>query len=341
MQAVRIHSHGGPEVLQVESIPRPEPMDGEVVVQIKAAALNHLDLWVRRGISGVPLPMILGSDGSGVISDVGENISQFANGDAVCIQPLTYCDNCQFCRSGRENYCDNIGILGESQDGTQCKFIAVPEKNVRLKPENLSFQEAAAFPLTVQTAYTMLVRRAKIEPGETVLVWGAGSGVGTMAIQIAKAKGCQVIATGGSEQKRSHASTLGADLVLDHYGDNIVKSVKAFTDGRGADVVFEHVGKATWETSMRLLAKGGRIVTCGATTGPKVGIDLRHLFSKQQTILGSTMGDVAAFDDCLSLVTKGTIKPIVDKVFALSDIKHAHEYLEKGEQIGKVILLPE
>lgn len=341
MQAVRIHSHGGPEVLQVESIPRPEPMDGEVVVQMKAAALNHLDLWVRRGISGVPLPMILGSDGSGVISDVGENISQFSNGDAVCIQPLTYCGHCRFCRSGRENYCDNIGILGESQDGTQCEFIAVPEKNVRLKPENLSFQEAAAFPLTVQTAYTMLVRRAKIEPGETVLVWGAGSGVGTMAIQIAKAKGCQVIATGGSEQKRSHASTLGADLVLDHYGDNIVKSVKAFTDGRGADVVFEHVGKATWETSMRLLARGGRIVTCGATTGPKVGIDLRHLFSKQQTILGSTMGDVAAFDDCLSLVTKGTIKPIVDKVFALSDIKHAHEYLEKSEQIGKVILLPE
>jgi NADPH:quinone reductase-like Zn-dependent oxidoreductase len=162
-----------------------------------------------------------------------------------------------------------------------------------------------------------------------------------MAIQIAKAKGCQVIATGGSEQKRSHASTLGADLVLDHYGDNIVKSVKAFTNGRGADVVFEHVGKATWETSMRLLAKGGRIVTCGATTGPKVGIDIRHLFFKQQTILGSTMGDVAAFDDCLSLVTKGTIKPIVDKVFALSDIKHAHEYLEKSEQIGKVILLPE
>ncbi|MBC8345070.1 MAG: zinc-binding dehydrogenase [Candidatus Marinimicrobia bacterium] len=341
MQAARIHSHGGPEVLQVESIPEPESKAGEVIVQIKAAALNHLDIWVRRGIPGVPLPMILGSDGAGVISAKGDGVTQVSIGDAVCIQPLTYCGHCRFCKRGRENYCDNMGILGESQDGTQCEYIAVPERNVRLKPAHLSFEAAAAFPLTAQTAYTMLVRRAKIEPGETVFIWGAGSGVGTMAIQIAKAKGCRIITTGGHKGKRVHATNLGADLVLDHYQDDIAKLVQEFTDGCGADVVFEHVGKATWEASLRMLAKGGRLVTCGATTGPKVEIDVRHLFFKQHTILGSTMGDVAAFDDCLSLVSDGRIKPIVDKVFSLSDIKQAHEYLEKSEQIGKVILLPD
>jgi NADPH:quinone reductase-like Zn-dependent oxidoreductase len=186
----------------------------------------------------------------------------------------------------------------------------------------------------------MLVRRAKIETGEIIFVWGAGSGVGTMAIQIAKAKGCRIITTGGSEEKRAHAKAIGADLVLDHYKDNIPKIVKDYSDGTGVDVVFEHVGNATWETSMRILGKGGRLVTCGATTGPKVGIDLRHLFFKQQSVMGSTMGDVAAFDDCLTLVSNGKIKPIVDKLFPLSEIKQAHEHLENGQQIGKVILIP-
>ncbi|MEA1880800.1 MAG: zinc-binding dehydrogenase [Candidatus Marinimicrobia bacterium] len=340
MNTARIHEHGGPEVLRYESVPEPKPKEGEVVVQIKGSAMNHLDLWVRRGIPGVPLPMILGSDGAGVICVVGENVTQFRVGDEVCIQPLTYCGHCRFCTRGQENYCNELGILGETRDGTNCEFISLPEKNVRLKPTHLSFEETAAFPLTSQTAYSMLVRRAKIETGEIVFIWGAGSGVGTMAIQIAKAKGCQVISTGGNEAKREHAKSIGADLVLDHYKDDIAKSVKEFTSGQGADVVFEHVGKATWGTSLRILGKGGRLVTCGATTGPIVEIDIRHLFFKQQTLMGSTMGDVAAFDDCLTLVADGKIKPVVDKSFPLSEIKQAHEHLENGRQIGKVILVP-
>jgi len=341
MKAARIHEHGGVNVLQYESVPEPKSNRTGVVVQIKASAMNHLDLWVRRGIPRVPLPMILGSDGAGVISKIGDGVSQFKVGDDVCIQPLIYCGHCRFCSRGQENYCDSLGILGENQDGTNCEYIAIPEKNVRLKPKHISFEEAAAFPLTSQTAYSMLVRRAKIKTGETVFVWGASSGVGTMAVQIAKVKGCRVIATGGNEEKRAHAKVIGADLVLDHYNDDIAKTVKAYTEGRGVDVVFEHVGKATWDTSMRILGKGGRLVTCGATTGPRVGIDIRHLFVKQQTVMGSTMGDVASFDDCLMLVSEGKIKPIVDKSFPLSEIKQAHEYLENGDQIGKVILIPE
>ena len=341
MQAVRIHEHGDVGILQYESAPEPKPKIGEVLVQVKAAAMNHLDLWVRRGIPGVPLPMILGSDGAGVITEIGDDVTQFRVGDNVCIQPLTYCGHCRFCSRGQENYCDTIGFLGETQDGTNCEYIAVPEGNVRLKPDHISFEEAAAFPLTSQTAYGMLIHRSKIEPGETVLVWGASSGVGTMAIQIAKTKGCRVISTGSTEKKRIHAAAIGADLVLDHHNDEIAQSVKSFTEGRGVDVVFEHVGKATWETSMRILGKGGRLVTCGATTGPKVGIDIRHLFSKQQTILGSTMGNVAAFDECLSLVSAGKIKPVIDRTFRFNEVKEAHEHLENGQQIGKIILLPE
>ena len=340
MNAARIHEHGGIDVLRYETVSNPEPESNEVLIQIKASAMNHLDLWVRRGIPGVPLPMIMGSDGSGEIVDTGSDVSQFKTGDAVCIQPLVYCGHCRFCSRGQENYCNQWGILGENQDGTQCDYIALPESSIRLKPDHLSFEEAAAFPLTAQTAYGMLVRRAKIETGETVFVWGAGSGVGTMAIQIAKAKGCRVITTGGSQEKRVHAEGLGADLVLDHYNDDIISSVKDYTEKQGVDVVFEHVGEFTWNTSMRILGKGGRLVTCGATTGPKASFDIRYLFSKQLSVLGSTMGDVAAFDDCVTLVADGKIKPVVDRSFDLSEIKEAHAHLENGNQIGKVILKP-
>ena len=340
MKAVRIHEHGGIDVLKYESVSTPKVQSGEVLVRIKASAMNHLDLWVRRGIPGVPLPMIMGSDGAGEIVETGPNVSQFKTGDAVCIQPLVFCNRCRFCSRGQENYCNQWGILGENQDGTQCEYVSLPEASVRLKPDHLSFEEAAAFPLTAQTAYGMLVRRAKIETGETVFVWGAGSGVGSMAIQIAKAKGCTVITTGGSEEKRAHAVSLDVDLVLDHYNDDIIQKVKDYTEGQGVDVVFEHVGESTWKTSMRILGKGGRLVTCGATTGPKASFDIRYLFSKQLSVLGSTMGDVAAFDNCVSLVAEGKIKPIVDRSFGLHEIKEAHTHLENGNQIGKVILTP-
>lgn len=341
MQAIRIHKHGGTEVLNYESVPSPKPKENEVIIQIKAAAMNHLDLWVRRGVPGVPLPMILGSDGAGVITEIGDAVTKFNVNDEVCVQPLTYCDKCHYCRNGKQNYCNQIGILGETQDGTFCEYLVISERNVYLKPSHLSFEETAAFPLTAQTAYTMLVRRAKIELGETVFVWGAGSGVGTMAIQIAKAKGCNVIATGGSEQKRDHAKNIGADFVLDHYNENIVNQVNEYTDGFGVDVIIEHVGESTWKKSMKILGKGGRLVTCGATTGPKVNIDLRHLFSKQQNIMGSTMGDSAAFSECLSLILDRKIKPVIDRSFSFGEIRDAHAYLENSSQIGKVILLPE
>ena len=341
MQAIRIHKHGGTEVLNNDFVPKPKPKSNEVLIQIKAAAMNHLDIWVRRGIPGIPLPMILGSDGSGVITEIGNLVTKFNIDDKVCIQPLTYCGHCKYCINGKENYCNKIGILGETQDGTFCEYLVVPEENAYLKPSHLTFEEAAAFPLTAQTAYSMLIRRANIQIDEIVFVWGAGSGIGTMAIQIAKAKGCKVIATGGSEEKRNHAKNLGADLVLDHYNDNILNLVNEYTDGNRVDVIIEHVGEITWERSMKILGKGGRLVTCGATTGPKVKIDARHLFSKQQTVMGSTMGDLAAFEECLAMIEEKKIKPVIDKSFSFTEIREAHDHLENSNQIGKIILLPE
>lgn len=340
MKAVRIHEHGGQDVLRWEDIEIPDIGDDQVLVNIKATAMNHLDLWVRNGIPGVPLPIILGSDGVGIIEKKGIGVKGYEVGDAVVIQPLTYCGRCRFCRKGLENYCESWGILGENQDGTMAEYIAVDEKNIRLKPRQISWENAASFSLVGQTAYTMLVRRANIQFGEFVLVWGAASGVGSMAVQIARAKGCKVIATGGNSEKLALAKELGADKVVNHYEEDVVVTVKAFTDGNMADVVFEHVGAKTWKTSLNALGKGGRIVTCGATTGSKIELDLRHMFYKQQTIMGSTMGDVAAYDDVLSMVNTGDVKPVVDKVFKMEDIRKAHDYLENGNQIGKVVLVP-
>ena len=300
MKAARIHEHGGREVLRVEEILKPDPQAGQVCIQLKASALNHLDIWVRKGIPGVPLPLIMGSDGAGVICKLGENTDKFSIGDPVIIQPLVYCGECRNCQSGNENVCDKMGIRGESTDGTNCEFIVLDEKFVEPKPENISFSEAAAFPLVGQTAYQMLINRAKIQPGENVLVWGAGSGVGHMAVQIAKIVGCNVIATAGSDEKCSFANKLGADLVVNHYNKNVIDEVKKFC-GK-VDVVFEHVGSATWDISMNVLNNGGRVVTCGATTGPKAAIDLRHLFFKQQTILGSTMGNADALTQVIKLI---------------------------------------
>jgi len=336
MKAVRIHEHGGKEVLVVDEIPIPDPGPGHIRIHLKTSALNHLDIWVRNGIPGTTLPLILGSDGSGRVCELGEGVTQFKEGDDVLINPLVFCGECRHCQSGNENVCDKMGILGESANGTNCEFIIVNANQVHPKPKHITFAEAAAFPLVGQTAYQMIINRAKIKPGENILVWGAGSGVGHMAVQIAKMVECNVIATAGSDEKCIFANELGADLVINHYSDNVADKVKAYC-GK-VDVVFEHVGASTWAISMNVLAKGGRVVTCGATTGQKANIDLRHLFFKQQTIMGSTMGNVDAFSQVIKCVEEGKLKPRVDKIFPLDDIAIGHEYLENSEQFGKVVI---
>lgn len=340
MKAIRIHQHGGTGVLSIDEIPIPQINPTQCLVEIKATSLNHLDLWVRKGVPGVPLPMIMGSDGSGIIKDIGYKVTDFKIGDEVLIQPLTYCGKCRWCKQHKENYCDSWGIFGENQDGTQCEFMAVDCEHLRLIPKDMNFEEAAAFPLVAETAYTMLVDRANIQKNETVFVWGASSGVGSMAIQIAKAMGCRVITTVGSVNKKQFAEKLGADLIINYNEDSIADIVKEYTDRKGVDVVVEHVGTKTWSTSLRILGKGGRIVTCGATTGAEAKFDIRHLFSKQQTILGSTMGNVESLNKMLKLYNDGKVKPIVDRIFQMSEIKAAHSYLEDGNQIGKVIVKP-
>jgi NADPH:quinone reductase-like Zn-dependent oxidoreductase len=340
MKAVRIHQQGGIDVLKYDDISTPNIKQNQCLVKIKAAALNHLDIWVRKGIPGVPLPMIMGSDGAGFVEKVGVKVSEFSIGDRVLIQPLTYCGTCQWCTENKENYCEKWGIFGENQDGTQCEYMAINTDHLRIIPEGMSFEEAAAFPLVAETAYAMLIDRANIRRGETVFVWGASSGVGSMAIQIAKAKGCKVITAVGNAKKGDFAEKLGVDKIVNYKDDDIIKITKEFTFKKGVDVVVEHVGTKTWETSLRILGKGGRIVTCGATTGSDAKFDIRRLFYKQQSILGSTMGNVKSLDRALDMYRNGAIRPIVDKCFKLSEISKAHEYLENGNQIGKVLVIP-
>jgi NADPH:quinone reductase-like Zn-dependent oxidoreductase len=284
--------------------------------------------------------MILGSDAAGIIKKVGQGVSDFIVGDAVIINPLLYCGKCETCIDGRENECPFIGIIGESTDGTNCEFIAVNERNLRKIPDNIDFESAASFPLAGQTAYQMLINRAQAKEDDTVLIWGSSSGVGSFGLQIAKAIGCNVIATGGSTAKCKQASDLGADISLNHYEDNILGAVKDFTNGNGVDVVFEHSGASTWDISMKILGRHGRVVTCGATTGSKVSIDLRYIFFKQQSILGSTMGNVQALDAVIELIKTDRIKPIVDEIFSMEKIADAHKYFENSNQFGKVVLIP-
>lgn len=340
MKAVRIHQHGGIDVLKYEDISISEITENQCLVKIEAAALNHLDIWVRKGFSGIPLPMIMGSDGAGIVEKVGTNISDISIDDRVLIQPLTYCGTCRWCKQNKENYCEKWGIFGENQDGTQCEYMAIDADHLHIIPSGMSFEEAAAFPLVAETAYAMLIDRANIQKGETVFVWGASSGVGSMAIQIAKAMGCKVLTTVGNVKKRDFAEKLGADLIVNYKDDDIIKIVKEFTGRQGVDVVVEHVGTKTWETSLRILGRGGRIVTCGATTGSEAKFDIRHLFYNQQSILGSTMGNVKSLESALKMYKNGDIKPIVDKCFKMSEIRKAHEYLENGNQMGKVIVIP-
>ncbi|HET9802930.1 MAG TPA: zinc-binding dehydrogenase [Candidatus Acidoferrum sp.] len=340
MKAILFEKHGGPEVLQYTDAPEPQLGARDVLVRVRACALNHLDLWVRGGLPGVmiPLPHIPGSDISGEIVAMGSEVKRVSVGRKVLLAPGVSCGRCAACLAGNDNQCREFSNLGYIHDGGCAEYVKCPEVNCFRYPEKLSFEEAAAVPLVFQTAWHMLIGRAQLQPGEEVLVLGAGSGVGSAAIQIAKFFGCRVIATAGSEEKLAKAKQLGADETIHHHKEKIRDSVRKFTAKRGVDVIFEHVGTAVWDDCIASLAPGGRLVTCGATTGFDAKIDIRFLFVRQLSILGSYMGTKDEFATVLKLVNDGKLKPVVDKIFPLQECRAAHEYLESGAQFGKVVL---
>jgi NADPH:quinone reductase-like Zn-dependent oxidoreductase len=340
MKAVRIHEFGGPEVLCYEDIPDPQPRNDQVLVRVKACAMNHLDLWVRKGLPGVKLPHILGSDVAGEIVEIGEYVTGFKPGQRVLLAPMHFCNHCAKCVAGLQNQCPEFTVLGNVVDGGNRELISVPAVNVIPIPDSLSFSQAASVPLVFLTAWHMLVGRAGIRPGQTVLVLGANSGVGIAGIQLAKLFQCTVITTAGDERKMAKARELGADHVINHYEQKISHEVRKITNKQGVDIVLEHVGPATWDDSLRSLKPAGILVTCGATTGPQVGIDLRFVYSRQLSILGSYMGTVGELHEVLHHVFSGRLKPVVDRTFSLKEARAAHEYMEKSQMFGKIVFLP-
>lgn len=341
MKAVRIHEFGGPEVLRYEDVPDPKPRKDQVLVRVTAVALNHLDLWVRKGLPGVKLPHIPGSDIAGEVVEVGEYVRGVKPGQRVLVAPMHFCNHCAQCVAGRQNMCREFTVLGNAVDGGDCELIALPEVNIIPIPETLDLVQAASVPLVFVTAFHMLTGRASVRPGNTVLVLGANSGVGIAAIQVAKLFQATVITTAGTEQKMAKARELGADHVINHYQQSVSEEVRKITHREGVDIVVEHVGPATWEHSLKSLKPGGTLVTCGATTGPQVGIDLRFVFSRQLSILGSYMGTMSELNEVLKHVFSGKLKPVVDRVFPLKDIRAAHEYMENSEMFGKIVLTTE
>jgi NADPH:quinone reductase-like Zn-dependent oxidoreductase len=315
VKAIRIHEDGGPEVLRYEDVPDPQPRDGQVLVELRAASLNHLDVWIRKGLPSVPKPRILGADGAGLIAGTDER---------VVINPGIMTNG-------------KMHIVGETMDGTHAELIAIPRDYLHPIPGDLTFEEAAAFPLTFETAFRMLVTRARLLEGEWVLIWGIGGGVATAALSLAKAVGAQVIVTSSSDAKLAHAKALGADIVVNHESGDVVGAVKEATAG-GAHVVVESVGEATWKRTLDAVRAEGRIVVCGATTGPNPPAALHRVWWKQLSILGSSMGSPEDFQAVWDLIDAGKAKPVVDKVFPLAEARAAHERLEAGEQLGKIVL---
>ena len=325
MLAVRIHEDGGPEVLRLEEIPDPEPGPGEVLVSLRAAGVNHLDVWVRKGLPSVPKPRILGADGAGVVVGLGEGVEELSEGDRVVLNPGIPHDG-------------KITVVGEHTDGTYCELKALPARQLYPLDDSLSFEEGAAFPLVFETAYRMLVTKAGLREGEWVLVWGIGGGVASAAFEIARALGARTIVTSSSLAKLERARELGADVAVSHSEDDVVAAVKEATGGRGADVVVETVGEATWERSLGAAGQEGRVVVCGATTGHSPPARLYRLWWKQLVIYGSTMGLPAEFEGAYELIRSGRARVHVDSVFPLADAAKAHERLEAGEQLGKIVL---
>jgi NADPH:quinone reductase-like Zn-dependent oxidoreductase len=339
MKAIVIREHGGFERLEAAEVPEPLLAPGEAMVRVRAVALNHLDIWLRRGVPGhkFPLPMIPGSDVSGVVESVPAG-SSFAPGDEVIVAPGYSCGHCQACLSGRDPLCLQFGMFGESRDGGCADRIAVPARNLLRKPVRLSFEEAAALPLDFLTSWHMLIARAELRPGETILVHAGGSGVGSAAIQIGKLWGATVYATVGSPEKAVHALELGADAVIEYRTADFLAEVRKLTAKRGVDIVVEHVGADTFERSVRSLARGGRLVTCGATTGSDVTLNLNLLFFKLLSILGSTMGSLSELHEIMGHVEKGRLHPVVGHVLPLAAVADGHRLLEDRAVFGKVVL---
>lgn len=338
MKAVRFHEHGGPDVLRYEDAPDPAPGPGDAVVRVRACALNHLDLWQRRGIDRVriPFPHISGADVAGeVVSSPADGLSP---GRRVLLQPGLSCGRCSACLDGHDNDCPVYDVLGYQSAGGYAEYVSLPAHNLVAIPDSIGFTEAAAFPLTFLTAWHMLVTRARLRPGEDVLVLGAGSGVGQAAIQVAVLHGARVIATAGTDEKLARARELGAHEGINHYTQDVPAEVRRLTDKRGVNVVVEHVGQATWERSVKCLARAGRLVTCGATTGHEGRLDLRFLFSRQLSLLGSYMGTKAELLRAAQFFFTGELRPVVDRTYPLADAAEAQRRLEAGDQFGKIVL---
>ncbi len=344
MRACVLTATGGIDQLHLSDVPdAPAPKTGEVRVAIRAAALNHLDLWVAEGLPGaaVRFPHIVGADGAGVVESTGPGVTAVRTGDRVLINPGISDYSCEFCRAGEHSLCVNYRLLGEDLPGTAAELVTVPAHNVAripvLAPE-LSWAEAAAFSLVTLTAWRMLITRARLQPGETALIWGIGGGVSLAALRIAKLIGARSFVTSSDDAKLAAAKQLGADITLNHRTQGVAQEIRALTNKRGVDVVVENVGAATWDDSLRCLRRGGRLVTCGATSGPQVGLDLRRLFWHHWSILGSTMGNAAEYTEIVRRLGMGELRPIVDRVFPLAGARDAFERLHNGEQFGKVVI---
>ena len=338
MKSIRIHKHGNHEVLKIDNIESPICNNNQVKIKIKACALNHLDIWVRNGLPGLPikLPLIMGSDASGSIVETGSKIKNYNINDDVVIQPGTFDKNTSI--PGKENYSKSYGILGETSNGTQAEYVCLNEHNIYKMPKHLTFEESSSMQLVFMTAYQMLIKRANLQNNDNLLIYGGTSGIGSAAIQIAKDIGANVVSTVGHNDKIEHAYKMGADYVVIH-NENLIDNLSKINKIK-FNVIFEHIGLKTWEQSLRLLDIGGRIVTCGSTTGAKVNIDLRHLFSKQQSILGSTMSDIDTFNQVMDKIINKKYFPFIDKVYKFKNVQQAHLRMEKRMQIGKIILIP-
>jgi NADPH:quinone reductase-like Zn-dependent oxidoreductase len=338
---MRIHEYGEADKLRYEEVEEPHlAVSEELIVELKTAALNHIDLWNRRGLTGIDirLPHILGADGAGVVMEVGADVKNVQVGDKVCLYPPTGCGSCEFCLTDRDFMCLHLRVLGERLEGTYAEYVKLPAKNCFLIPTDLSFEEAAAFPLVFLTVWRMLVTNAQLKPGEHVLILGIGSGIGTAALQLAKHMGAHVIVTSSSDQKLELARNWGADHGINSSANDFAREVRALTGKRGADVVVDCVGGDAWGMSLAALAKGGRLVTCGATAGISPKTDLRRVFWNHLKIFGSTLGSREDFRQLLAFMSTARVRPIVDQVFPLRDTAAAHRRLEQREQFGKIVI---